>query len=110
MLSWGERGKRKWEGPGVNHAGWEAWLPPDGASQAWMQGPGLCLTLPCDGCWFLGTDVWPGPLACLCVQEMGSRREAQGLGPRLLERLLSAAAVENIGWVHSLGKGGWMRP
>lgn len=66
MLSWGERGKRKWEGPGVNGAGWEARLaPPDGASRAWLQDPGLCLTLPVTESWGLGTDAAPETLACL---------------------------------------------
>lgn len=59
MLSWGERGKRKWEGPGVSHSGWEAWL----------QGLGLRLSLSGDGvlvprhrclAWASGLPVCPG--------------------------------------------------
>lgn len=47
MLSWGERGERKWEGPGVNHAGWEAWLPPRPGLRASGSGcgAGLCPAL-----------------------------------------------------------------
>lgn len=75
MLSWGERGKRKWEGPGVNHAGWEAWLPLDRASQAWMQSPRICLTLPSDGVLVPRHRCLAG--ACLCIQAMGSRHEAK---------------------------------
>lgn len=90
MLSWGERGKRKWEGPGVNHAGWEVWLPLDRASQAWMQGPGLCLTLPSDGVLVPRHRclAW----ACLCIQAMGSWHEAKA---QAQDPLLSALSCSS---------------
>lgn len=70
MLSWGERGKRKWGGPGVNGAGWEARLAP-------LTGPLRpgCKTLgfvslslspfPVTEGWSLGTDAAPETPACL---------------------------------------------
>lgn len=70
MLSWGGRGKRKWEGPGVNHSGREAW----------RQGPALCLTLPCDGVLIPRHRGLAWASGCLCAQEMGSRPEAQTQG------------------------------
>lgn len=80
MLSWGEWGKRKWEGPGVNQAGWEAWLPAPGPLVPGCRALGFVSLSPMTECLFLGADVWPGPLACLCTGEMRSQSEDQGPG------------------------------
>lgn len=50
MLSWGESGERKWGGPGVDHAGWEAWPSPARASWAWPRHLGWASSSPVMEC------------------------------------------------------------
>lgn len=80
----GEKGETE-VGRAWCECGWLGGLAPspDRASQAWLQDPGLCLTLPCDR--ELGPRhrclAW-APWACLCAQERGSqaRPKAQTWG------------------------------
>lgn len=84
-------------------------------------------------CWFPGPDIWPGPLACLRAQEMGSwgsaKAQAQGpfdvwallrqwkisAGPAALGRVAGKAVnhpragrapLFSVGWGESRGRPG----
>lgn len=93
MLSWGVRGERKWEGPGVNL---RAGRPGCGA-QALSHPPGDGVLVPRPRCLARASGL------SVC-SELGSwgAAKAQPGAP-----LTSAAeAVENICWACSLGRGG----
>jgi hypothetical protein len=56
----------------VNGAGWEAWLLPlTGPLRPGCKTLGLVSPSSVTESRVLGTDVWPGSLACLCIWERG---------------------------------------